>query len=114
MSRYTREHYEDVARILSRERVAQEPANRHGPIYNLIYDFTDLFAADNPQACSVCRVPKVDAIRHHDGSHHFVGGFDREQFLAACGLQEEVGYVVEPPEPCPTCGQVGHTIGECV
>ena len=75
MSRYSKEHYEDVARILSAEFATQKPANLHGPIRNLIYDFADLFAADNPPACIEGQCP----------SH---GGFDREQFLAACRLEK--------------------------
>ena len=60
-TRYQKRHYEDVAALLA----------PHGGLECAVTDcwttlcagFADLFAADNP------------------------GGFDRERFLAACGLE---------------------------
>ena len=93
VSRYTKQHYEDVARILGSEFATQKPANLHGPIRNLIYDFADLFAADNPPTCrlqhhldlAICHARPSDA----SATHEFEGGFNPEQFLAACGLEPE-------------------------
>ncbi len=61
-TRYQKRHYEDVARLLRErsEHIFDEPLVRQV----IEIDFADLFAADNPD-------------------------FDRERFLAACGLESE-------------------------
>ncbi len=89
-TRYQKRHYEDVAGILHKyyEGIA------YGPGYNacIAIDFADLFAADNPPLCSACGDEKgtTSICAHSCGSHHiFTGGFDRERFLAACGLESE-------------------------
>lgn len=78
MPRYTEEHYKDVAHILKHH--CQPPYS--GPLPpHLARDFADLFAADNPPTCQV---------GHHDGpcgAVCLVGGFDRERFLEACGVE---------------------------
>lgn len=81
MSRNTKEHYEDVARLLRRkgiDGIGEREPTRH----RIIYAFADLFAADNP-ACAF-----LDCTMHQ--------GFDREQFLAACGLEPKT-------TTCPLC-----------
>ncbi len=65
-TRYQSEHYEDVARILY----------VYGVDKRIVDTFADLFAADNPPACIEGQCP----------SH---GGFNRERFLTACGLESE-------------------------
>ncbi len=75
-TRYQTEHYEDVAAILK---------FHCGQVSIVVVgDFADLFAADNPKRCTF------------HGDHNIgyskdckITGFDREQFLAACGLESE-------------------------
>ena len=88
MSKYTKEHYEDVAEIMARHRHPGE-GNREaeGCWEATCADFADLFAADNPQRCIICDQRKDTGSPCDDLSEHsFEGGFDRELFLAACGL----------------------------
>ncbi len=77
-TRYQSEHYEDVARILQQH--VHLP--RHIEQRQLVEDFADLFAADNPPRCSTCGA-SVCSQR----GHVFVSGFNCEQFLADCGLR---------------------------
>ena len=105
MSRYSKKHYEDVAEILSEHggyvtaRVVTD---------DIVRAFADLFAADNPPTClehTDASAYPIDA-QHHASSDHVdvkgepspedcqciegggrFGGFDREQFLTACGLR---------------------------
>ena len=82
-TRYQKSQIEDVARILRRR---YYPLHRDKVVAwrGLADDFADLFAADNPPVCQV-------------GSHYgpctptacLIKGFDREQFLAAWGLEGE-------------------------
>jgi len=57
--------------------------------------FADLFAADNPPYCIHCGAPAItDEVCASAGGrlydeHLFEGGFNLEQFLAACGLESE-------------------------
>ena len=100
MSRYTKEHYEDVALVLSEKRiyfshlyndsqaiVAEQVVDR------IAHSLADLFATDNPDYCGYCGVPSdtVTSLCPERATmklnHAFIGGFDREQFLAACGLE---------------------------
>jgi len=115
-SLYSKQHYEDVTRILSRCIVSGTTGSRGSAIWadkataqGIAQDFADLFAADNPKRCTF--------HGDHDTGYSEdckITGFDRERFLAACGLQGEVGCIVEPEPQCPHCGQTTHTIGECV
>ena len=98
MSRYSKEHYEDVAEVLS-------AYTRDGPSNTEYYgarqaqqiteDFADLFAADNPPYCINCGAPAItDEVcvsaggRPYD-EHLFEGGFNSGRFLTACGLTTE-------------------------
>jgi len=127
MSKYTKQHYEDVASLLDKQPVASVGSLRQA-IKRVVEDFADLFATDNPPTCIVCYQregepgPTCFPSAERTG-HDFSGGFNREPFLAACGLEpgprvplsgpDADGNVPEPPE-CPNCGQTTHTIGECV
>ncbi len=75
-TRYQKRHYEDVAQLLKDHTAFAEPA-----VQDVALAFADLFAADNPLTCSI-----PDG---HKGECNVEGGFDREQFLAACGLESE-------------------------
>ena len=92
MSRYTKEHYEDVARIL-RETVTDPPPMRTAKetAIDFALDFADLFAADNPPSsrCWNCGDSKValERICTRPNEGHRFGGFNRKQFLEACGLE---------------------------
>ncbi|KKL48058.1 hypothetical protein LCGC14_2329330 [marine sediment metagenome] len=107
MSRYTKEQCEDVARILAEEKHFQETSGRPegmiaaGAVINLKHTFADLFAADNPRSpyCGYCGIVRDDRLpcpeRGVSGvetrpPHNFLyKGFNREQFLEACGLETE-------------------------
>jgi len=98
MSRYTKQHYEDVARILHK----YYRGIAYGPDYSpgIAKDFADLFATANPPICRLCGAnPGDDTSAGHD----FIDGFNRIQFLAACGLEpdtipiDEASEAVEPP-----------------
>ncbi|KKM82295.1 hypothetical protein LCGC14_1321010 [marine sediment metagenome] len=102
-SRYTKEHYEDVARILKVQVSSTAPLNWVGHIAEvetnatvkrIAYRFADLFAADNPPVCIHCRQSPVSSGLCLGGqqqylNHEVKGGFDRKWFLAACGLEPE-------------------------
>ncbi|KKL74974.1 hypothetical protein LCGC14_2059480 [marine sediment metagenome] len=84
-TRYQSKHYEDVARIIAVE-MDDHPGrpNRTPTLRAVARQFADLFAADNPKRCTF------------HGDHNIgysedckITGFDREQFLAACGLESE-------------------------
>ena len=96
MSRYGKQHYEDVARILAEEKHFQETSGRPegmiaaGTVINLKHTFADLFAADNPPSthcwrCGSNRNVVTICIRPNE-EHHY-GGFNRADFLEACGLE---------------------------
>ena len=75
-TRYQKSQIEDVARILS---------GWTDPQYQFMFrclakEFAGLFAADNPPRCYIEGNHECD-----DGC--MVAGFDRKQFLAACGLE---------------------------
>ncbi|KKL57997.1 hypothetical protein LCGC14_2229830 [marine sediment metagenome] len=130
-TRYQKRHYEDVACILHK----YYKGIAYGPGYNacVASDFADLFAADNPpnDYCGDCGIQPpfhVPCTEKEEHAIYHYQGFNRAQFLAACGLEatepdfEEymastatqdsiaendgpAGYVVEPePELCPKCG----------
>ncbi len=101
MSRYSKKHYEDVARILG---------HHNGPyadvvVPHLTREFADLFAADNLPSthCWHCGSNR-NVVTDCTHVKHNYGGFDREQFLAACGL--------ESTQPDPRC-EVGSHDGPC-
>ena len=81
MSRYTKEHYEDVAGLLraTKEKFGRARVESKDIIGTLAYSFAILFAADNP--------PVYDCPECAGSEDRLVGGFDREQFLTACGLE---------------------------
>ena len=91
MSRYTKEHYEDVARLLRAHHLEGNDCD----VQDVVRAFADLFATDNPILCIYCGYIKgtTEICDSADGrlrnEHLFEGGFDREQFLAACGLEPE-------------------------
>ena len=94
MSRYQKQHYEDVARILTnagrREDISGGARAAQETIGLLRTDFADLFAADNPAHCLKCGVTEAATALSCDargGKHKFAYGFDRERFLKACGLE---------------------------
>lgn len=97
-TRYQKQHYEEQAKLL-RDYVtsggcgADEPKDPKGS--RIINSFADLFAADNPPYCGCCqaehpREGEVCTAAEYGtpGDHNFLG-FDRAQFLAACGLESE-------------------------
>ena len=96
MSRYTKQHYEDVARLINESWPLAVPEDVNEVIlFGLANKFADLFAADNPRTC-VYHYPSEHNknIRRDDGCD--MQGFDRELFLAACGLEPEM-------DTCPLC-----------
>ena len=103
-TRYQKRHYEDVAHILLAWEVGAHLSR------GLVHAFADLFAADNPRRCVCCQapdgaIPPCIATEGRgvsftvDREHDFTGGFNRDQFLTACGL--------ESADTCPDCGRVG-------
>ena len=82
MSKFTKQHYEDVATLL-KKRSPAHPAMIM--VKAVAIDFADLFAAGNLPTCIDCGSSRGEA-NYNCASHLFAGGFDREQFLAACGL----------------------------
>ncbi len=94
-TRYQKSHYEDVAKVLKSalDRRPREFPRLSGMLaaIPLIDDFADLFAVDNPDVC--CNWPlKTNGLCGLPcpcGAHHPRDGFDREQFLVACGLRDK-------------------------
>ena len=99
MSRYTKQHYEDVARILfehSGYTTAMVVTD------DITHAFADLFAADNPpnSRCWNCGDDKgTTSICTRPNEGHNYGGFDRDQFLKACGLEPAVCPLCDKPSP---------------
>ncbi len=89
-TRYQTEHYEDVAELLHGAIEHAEREQRFVDV-DLVYEFAALFAADRPPSsrCWTCGNSKEaePTCTRPDGEHRF-GGFDRAQFLTACGLEE--------------------------
>ncbi|KKL26926.1 hypothetical protein LCGC14_2390360 [marine sediment metagenome] len=112
VSRYSKEHYEDVAKVLKENRAwARQMDSTHGRavMASTIGQFAELFAADNPPVCQV---------GGHDGPCTpacLIGGFNREQFLTACGLATEPAIPDSIGEDDPACGHSPHepVIGCC-
>lgn len=122
MSRYTREHYEDVARLLhaAREKFSGTGGTGEalGAIRTLAHDFANLFAADNPPTCSKCGVlcATQQAVNYcaddafAGRNHVWDGGFSRTDFLAACGLEPARPYSTSMFRPVGEPG-TGRTTG---
>ena len=98
MLRYTKEHYKDVARLLSKHDALNRPVERadsesHRPMKTVAHDFADLFAADSPPTCIHCGDDEgttavcISANGRTYDEHLFEGGFDRTAFLRACGIK---------------------------
>ncbi|KKM16764.1 hypothetical protein LCGC14_1682620 [marine sediment metagenome] len=89
-TRYQKNQIEDVARIL-RERTCGDFNEPSLMAVEIMEDFADLFAADNPMGCAECgRLQSAAPKPCPSGElHRFTWGFDRWQFLAACRLEEE-------------------------
>ena len=88
MSRYSKEHYEDVARLLNGVIIHAEREERFVDVLLvelLVEEFADLFAADSPPACRTHGI--IGSERKDDCPND--RGFDRERFLAACELRDE-------------------------
>ena len=105
-TRYQKSQIEDVARILKTmwECHCNSPHDPNGPECagcqtrdGMVGAFADLFAADNPPTCTKCGVlcatQQAVSLCANDAfageNHQWSGGFDRERFLAACGLESE-------------------------
>ncbi|KKL16524.1 hypothetical protein LCGC14_2494730 [marine sediment metagenome] len=101
-TRYQKEHYEDVANVLA-SATRYSGKTEEGEYFcsvdpdEVAQALAHLFAADNPLACTDCgrlqsasskRCPAMRPIES-SGLHRFTWGFDGEQFLTACGLEEE-------------------------
>ncbi|KKL28810.1 hypothetical protein LCGC14_2371400 [marine sediment metagenome] len=88
---YRQSQIEDVARILSYHTTAARVDGERERMEWLAWvakSFVDLFAADNPPFCQTCKV-EHSIFYAGEGLHDYKGGFDRERFLTACGLEEE-------------------------
>ncbi len=98
MSRYNKEHYEDMALFIKE---LPSPGSTPPPVKaievvkrRIAERLADRFAADNPPTCIHCGRSGDEAtglcLGPQDYLNHEVGGgFNREQFLAACGLKME-------------------------
>jgi len=85
--------YEDVARVIADVIHCYEFADSNGATpADIINGLADLFAADNPLVCRQCGDDEGSTARclpDEPTVEHSYDGFDREQFLAACGLKKE-------------------------
>ena len=91
-TRYQKSQIEDVAFILGCHTTAAGMDNEKERMEWLTWiakSFADLFAADNPPACIDCGAHRGERGGPSCEGHLFAGGFDRERFLAACGLESE-------------------------
>ncbi len=93
MSKFSKEHYEDVARVLSYHTTAAGMDNERERMQWLTWiakSFIDLFAKDNPPSthCWHCGSNR-NVVTDCTHVEHNYGGFNREQFLAVCGLEPQ-------------------------
>ena len=107
MSKFSKEHYEDVARMLF-PYTATGPSNEEhygSRAARLIaVDFADLFAADHPPSthCWHCGSNR-NVVTDCTHVEHNYGGFNREEFLTACGAvnwtetDEQIRQIVAGP-----------------
>ena len=81
MSKYQEQHYEDIASFIADMLRCRFGVPGGIGAYEAADYFAALFAADNPPMCNL-----PDG---HDGecNQKGEGGFDREWFLKACGLE---------------------------
>jgi hypothetical protein len=96
-TRYRESHYEDVARILANtfdDHSRSCPDFHEGEdviLDDLAERFVTLFAADNPESvyCGYCGDDKgtTSICTRPNEKHNFEGGFNRDKFLAACGIE---------------------------
>ncbi len=86
-SRYTKQHYEDVATILREAKRIETDIGRLIPSEGYADEFADLFAIDNPLRCIICGDVGTRFCEVPGMEHTFEDGFDREGFFAACGLE---------------------------
>lgn len=94
MSRYSRELAEDVAGLIKSAWPEAVPEDVNEVIlFDLANKFADLFAADNPPTCvacgALCATQRAVYPCHAGRDHKWIGGFDRDKFLAACGLEPD-------------------------
>lgn len=89
MSLYTKQHYEDIAKLIRDSWPEAVPEDINEVIlFSLANKFADLFATDNPKRCDACGSSMGTSTQcPYNKDHLFEGGFDREQFLTACGLE---------------------------
>ena len=73
-SKYQKRHYEDVAKLVQ--------STNGCSIRYTAERFADLFATDNPGACS------LPDGHYGDCNSTRASGLDRERFLKACGLED--------------------------
>ena len=93
MAKYREEHYEDVARILRDAIDIASECNRsdcgckvESPA--IARASATLSAADNPPVCQCgATIGTMSLFNTDHGGHVIKGGFDRERFLAACGIK---------------------------
>ena len=104
-TRYQESQIEDVAGIIAAELDDHpERPNRTPTLRAVARQFADLFAANTPPIMRLCWCsPECTDVRQ-------VSGFNRTDFLAACGLESEVASPCSvcgwnPCRCCPTCGK---------
>jgi hypothetical protein len=102
-TRYQKEHYEDVARLLKKRRPS-DTLGAAAPVTAMMLtwkavcrDFADLFAADNPQRCTAHVACPYNYSDGRDNDCH-IYGFDRERFLEDCGRTSEPDVLAELEE----------------
>ena len=99
MSIYTKQHYDSIADLLSKNDPSHPVMIQ---VKGICLDFANLFAADSPPICVGCGIRRGQ--NHHENhpdvpGRLFIGGFDREQFLTACGLKPEDDIEPEQADP---------------
>jgi len=88
VSRYTKKHYEDVARLINESWPLAVPEDVNEVIlFSLANKFADLFAADNPPICTAHRPGQLFRSGPCTSGCLLQGSFNRDKFLSACGLE---------------------------
>ena len=91
-TRYQKSQIEDVAKVLHpyADASLKWGDGEYSTMDEVARDFADLFAADNPPLCPNCKVSVAGARTDcpTPEAAHNIGGFDRAEFLSACGLGE--------------------------
>ena len=99
-TRYQESQIEDVADLLSaaiRNNTQDDRAHQfigQKTIEGICYSFADLFVADNPpyDYCGHCGIQPpfhIPCVEREEHSIYHHKGFNRTDFLAACGLESE-------------------------